>query len=116
PDYIVVAFDTGKPTFRHEEFADYKATRPETNKDLVSQFPRVYELAETFNIPIFTKDGFEADDIIGTLSAQAPLDIDTYTATGDMDTLQLVDDHTFVYAPGKSFADVIVYDAPLVQE
>lgn len=116
PDYIAVAFDTAKPTFRHEEFVDYKATRPETHQDLIAQLPRIDELVETFNIPIFSKDGFEADDIIGTLSAQAPRDIDTYIATGDMDSLQLVDDHTFVYAPGKSFGDVVIYNEALVKE
>ena len=116
PDYIAVAFDTGKPTFRHEEFVEYKATRPETHQDLISQIPRIQELVETFNIPVFAKDGFEADDIIGTLSAQAPTTVDTYIATGDMDALQLVDDHTYVYGPGKSFADVIIYDRAMVLE
>lgn len=116
PDYVAVAFDTGKPTFRHEEYAEYKATRVAAPQELYDQIPRIQELVETFNIPVFTKDGFEADDIIGTLSAQAPTNIDTYIATGDMDALQLVDDHTFVYAPGKSFADIIIYDEALVRE
>jgi DNA polymerase I-like protein with 3'-5' exonuclease and polymerase domains/5'-3' exonuclease len=116
PDYIAVAFDTGKPTFRHEEYKEYKATRVAAPQDLYDQIPKIQELVETFNIPVFTKDGFEADDIIGTLSAQAPQSVDTYIATGDMDALQLVDDHTFVYAPGKSFADIVLYDLQLVKE
>ncbi len=110
PDYIIVAFDTGKPTFRHREYQDYKATRIKAPQELYDQIPRIQELVEVFNIPVFTKEGFEADDIIGTLSRQTPATIDTYIATGDMDTLQLINDHTFVYAPRKGFSDIIIYD------
>lgn len=114
PDYIIVAFDTGKPTFRHKEYADYKATRIKAPQELYDQIPRIQELVETFNIPVFTKDGFEADDIIGTLSHQVPEIIDTYIATGDMDALQLINNHTFVYAPRKGFSDIIIYDTDKV--
>jgi len=114
PDYIAVAFDTGKPTFRHKEYADYKATRIKAPQELYDQIPRIQELVETFNIPVFTKDGFEADDIIGTLSHQVPEIIDTYIATGDMDALQLINNHTFVYAPRKGFSDIIIYDTDKV--
>ena len=114
PDYIAVAFDTGKPTFRHKEYADYKATRIKAPQELYDQIPRIQELVETFNIPVFTQDGFEADDIIGTLSHQVPEIIDTYIATGDMDALQLINNHTFVYAPRKGFSDIIIYDTDKV--
>lgn len=114
PDYIVVAFDTGKPTFRHKEYSDYKATRKKAPQELYDQIPRIQELVETFNIPVFTKDGFEADDIIGTLAHQTPETIDTYIATGDMDALQLINNHTFVYAPRKGFSDIIIYDTDMV--
>lgn len=114
PDYIAVAFDTGKPTFRHEEYADYKATRIKAPQELYDQIPRIQELVETFNIPIFTKDGFEADDVIGTLAHQTPEIINTYIATGDMDALQLINNHTFVYAPRKGFSDIIIYDIDTV--
>ncbi|MEZ4210664.1 MAG: hypothetical protein R3B38_03085 [Patescibacteria group bacterium] len=93
PDYIAVAFDTSKPTFRHQEFKDYKATRPDTHQDLISQFPRIQELVETFNIPVFAVDGFEADDVIGTLSLKL-LKRCLHCHRSDMDALQLVDDHT----------------------
>ena len=116
PDYIVATFDTAKPTFRHEEYVEYKATRVKAPDELYAQIPKVFELAEAFNIPVFAKDGFEADDVIGTLAKQAPTEIDTYIATGDMDALQLVNDHTFVYAPGKSFADVVIYNPKVVLE
>lgn len=109
PNYIIVAFDTGKPTFRHEEYKEYKAQRVKAPQELYDQIPRIQELVETFNIPVFLKDGFEADDIIGTLARQTPQDIDVYIATGDMDALQLVDNHTFVYAPRKGFSDIITY-------
>ena len=109
PDYIAVAFDTEAPTFRHKEYVEYKATRIKAPQELYDQIPEVQALLESFNIPFFLKDGFEADDIIGTLAKQAPSSIDTYISTGDMDALQLVDDHTFVYAPRKSFSDIVIY-------
>lgn len=116
PDYIAVAFDTSAPTFRHKEYEDYKATRIKAPQELYDQIPRIQELVETFNIPMFTKDGFEADDIVGTLAHQTPDVIDTYIATGDMDALQLVDKHTFVYAPRKGFADIVIYDPAEVEK
>ncbi len=109
PDYIAVAFDTEAPTFRHKEYVEYKATRIKAPQELYDQIPEVQALLESFNIPIFLKDGFEADDIIGTLAKQAPTDINTYIATGDMDALQLVNNHTFIYAPRKSFSDITTY-------
>jgi len=68
PEYIAVAFDMGKPTFRHASFAGYKAQRKETPTDLISQLGRVREVVETLNIPIFGVEGYEADDVIGTIS------------------------------------------------
>ena len=115
PDYIAVAFDSFAPTFRHEEYKDYKAHREAAPQELYDQIPRIQELLETLNIPQFTLDGFEADDIVGTLARKAPGHIDTYIATGDMDMLQLVDDRTFVYAPRKSFADIVLFDEATVK-
>jgi len=109
PEYIAVAFDTKAPTFRHEEYKEYKATRIKAPQELYDQIPRIQELIEAFNIPLFLKDGFEADDVIGTLAKQAPEDIDVYIASSDMDTLQLVNKHVFVYAPRKSFSDIVIY-------
>jgi DNA polymerase I-like protein with 3'-5' exonuclease and polymerase domains len=110
PEYIAVAFDTAKPTFRHDEYKEYKATRKETDQELIGQIPKIQELTEIFNIPVFSKDGFEADDVIGTLATQAPKDIDVYIATGDMDALQLVTNNVFVYAPRKGFSDITLYN------
>src|SRR3989344_9249789 len=67
PDYIVATFDLPGKTFRHDEFEKYKAHRPKTPDELITQFPKVKEVVKAFNIPIFEKAGFEADDIIGTI-------------------------------------------------
>src|SRR5262249_32407684 len=71
PDYIAVAFDRPSPTFRHEQYAQYKAHRPTLPDNMRPQFGRIRELVEAFGIPIYEKDGFEADDVLGTLAVQA---------------------------------------------
>src|SRR5215471_21104865 len=71
PDYIAVAFDRPAPTFRHQEFVEYKAHRPTLPDIMRPQFGRIREIVEAFNIPIYEKDGFEADDVLGTLAVQA---------------------------------------------
>jgi DNA polymerase-1 len=117
PTNYAVAFDRKAPTFRHLMYADYKATRPETPAELVGQFGRVRELVQAFDIPIFEKDGFEADDILGTLSKQATAqDMNTVIVTGDADMMQLVTDKTKVLYPKPrgSFGDADLYDAAAV--
>src|SRR3989344_4360456 len=71
PEYIAASFDLAGPTFRHEKFVDYKATLVKAPDDLYAQIPRVKEIVRSFNIPIFEKEGFEADDVVGTLARQA---------------------------------------------
>jgi len=176
PDYIAVSFDRKAKTFRHEEYKDYKATRVKAPDELYEQIPRIKQVVETFNIPIYEMDGYEADDILGTLARQAekacqpepaaqrersernepepnckphsdevgalspqpaapepepihtyivtsdqtpqasrsPEPIHTYIVTGDMDTLQLITDKTFVFAPHKGFNDTLIYDTAKV--
>jgi len=117
PTNYAVAFDRKAPTFRHLMYADYKATRPETPAELVGQFGRVRELVQAFDIPIFEKDGFEADDILGTLSKQAAAQgMNTVIVTGDADMMQLVTDKTKVLYPKPrgSFGDADLYDAAAV--
>jgi DNA polymerase-1 len=117
PTNYAVAFDRKAPTFRHLMYADYKATRPETPAELVGQFGRVRELVRAFDIPIFEMDGFEADDILGTLSKQAAAQgMDTVIVTGDADMMQLVTDKTKVLYPKPrgSFGDADLYDAAAV--
>jgi len=117
PDYWAIAFDRHAPTFRHDMFDQYKAQRPPTPQELVTQINRVHELAAAFNLPIFEMDGYEADDIIGTLSKQAAArDIDTLIVTGDNDMLQVVQPGIRVMSPRKGFADTVIYDEPAVLE
>ena len=119
PTHWAVAFDTPAPTFRHKQFEAYKAHRPPAPEDLKSQFTRVRELVDAFNLPSFEVDGFEADDIIGTISRQASEQgIDTVIVTGDTDTFQLVSPHVSVLTPrpGKTFSDTIVYDGETVEQ
>ena len=103
PTHIAVVFDTAAPTSRHEEFAAYKANRQEIPEDLATAIPIVVKLCEAFNIPVIAMDGFEADDVIGTLARQAEKEgFETYMMTPDKDYGQLVDEHTFIYKPARA--------------
>jgi DNA polymerase-1 len=117
PTHWAIAFDRPAPTFRHEKFEEYKAQRPRTPDELVSQIKRVHQLVEAFHIPVFEVDGFEADDVLGTLSRQAnERGVETIIVTGDNDVLQLVSPKTKVLAPRRTFSDTVLYDELLVQE
>lgn len=115
PTHIVATFDLKGPTFRHEQFEAYKATRVKAPDELYEQIPRVKEMVRSFNIPIIEKQGFEADDMIGTITTQEA-DIDKVIITGDMDTTQLVDDHTKVYTFRRGMSDSVLYDAAAVRQ
>ena len=107
PSHIGVAFDTVAPTIRHEGFELYKAHRQETPEDIISSIPYIHELLDGFNIPVLFVDGYEADDVIGTLAKKAEADgFITYMMTSDKDFGQLVSDRTLVYKPGKFGGDV----------
>jgi len=115
PDYIAVSFDVAGGTFRDDIYEDYKATRAEVDQDLYDQIPLVYDIVEAFDIPIFTKEGYEADDVIATVVAKNKKkhsDVHNIIVSGDMDLLQLVDEQTHVYAPRKEK----VFDIAGVQE
>ena len=102
PTHLAVAFDVHGPTFRHEVFPEYKATRDETPEAIRSAVPRIKELMGAFNIPVLEYQGFEADDVIGTLARIAEREgFDTYMVTPDKDYAQLVDEHTFMLKPGS---------------
>ncbi|MFH1381745.1 MAG: DNA polymerase I [Chloroflexota bacterium] len=119
PTHYAIAFDKAGPTFRHEMFHEYKIQRPRTPDDLINQLGRVREVVETFKIPIFEIDGFEADDVLGTLSRQASEQgIDTVIVTGDADTMQLVEPRVKVLYPKPrgSFSDTMLYDDAAVLE
>jgi DNA polymerase-1 len=111
PDYIAVTFDRPSPTFRHEQYAQYKAHRPTLPDNMRPQFGRIREVVQAFGIQIYEKDGFEADDILGTLSVQAAQqDVTTIIYTGDMDTLQLVNDHVVVKVAKRGISEITEYD------
>jgi DNA polymerase-1 len=107
PTHIGVAFDTMAPTVRKVGFEAYKAHRQETPEDIINSLPYIHELIEGFNIPTLFVDGYEADDVIGTLAKQAEKHgFITYMMTSDKDFGQLVSDQTFIYKPGKFGSDI----------
>lgn len=118
PRYVAVAFDLPGGTFRDKIYEAYKAHRVAAPAELYSQIPRVKELVQTMNVPVFTLAGFEADDIIGALSSQALKipDLETVILTGDMDTLQLVDGRVKVFAPKQGLSDPKIYGNKEVHE
>lgn len=102
PSHIAVVFDTAAPTNRHLEFEAYKAQREKMPEDLAASIPYIYRLIEGFNIPIITMDGYEADDIIGTLAKKGEKkDYTVYCMTPDKDFGQLVSDNIFIYKPAR---------------
>ena len=117
PDYMAAAFDMPEPTFRHEEYKAYKAKRPEAPPDLYPQVPRVKEILKAMDVPIYEKSGYEADDIIGTITKKiAGKDIEVLILTGDMDTLQLVNNNIKIYTPKRGLNEPIIYDEKKVIE
>ncbi len=116
PDYIALTLDRAAPTFRHEEYKEYKATRVKAPDDLYAQIPRVREVAGAFGIPIFEKDGYEADDLIGTIAKKVDSNVEKIILTGDLDTLQLVNAHIKIYTMHKGLMENLIYDEKMVEE
>ena len=116
PEYLAVAFDTGK-TFRNEMYPEYKATRAKMPDDLRTQIERIRQLVDAFGFPRLEKEGFEADDVIGTIARQASKQgFGVKIITGDRDLLQLVDERIIVNLPGKSLSEARDYQAADVVE
>ena len=116
PTHVAVAFDLSVPTFRHLQYSEYKAQRPAMDERLVAQVARIKELVAAFGFPIYAVPGFEADDVIGTLSTQAAAQgLETLILTGDLDTLQLVGPHVRVLTPRRGPLETTIYDADAVQ-
>ncbi len=117
PTYWAVAFDRPPPTFRHEKFEEYKAQRPKMPEELKNQIKRVHQLVNAFHIPVFEINGFEADDVLGTLSRQSnEQGIETIIVTGDNDMLQLVVPGVETLIPRRTFNDTILYDEQAVKQ
>ncbi len=114
PTHAAVAFDLPGPTFRHELYKEYKATREKKPQELYDQIPLAKDVVRALGIAVLEKKGFEGDDVIATLAEQAPSTMETMILTGDMDTLQLVNDHTRVYNLRKGVSDIAVYDTAAI--
>jgi DNA polymerase-1 len=107
PSHVAVAFDVGRKTFRSEIYADYKANRTESPTDFRGQVSLIQEVLAALHIPVITAEGFEADDVIATLTVQAvEQGMDVLICTGDRDALQLVDEHVTVLYPRKGVSDL----------
>ncbi|MBI1888349.1 MAG: DNA polymerase I [Candidatus Spechtbacteria bacterium] len=121
PEYIAAAFDVHAPTFRDVAYEEYKAKRVKAPDELYQQIPYVKEVLNAFHIPIYEKEGFEADDVIGTVAklaerSQAQPKAEIVIVSGDLDTLQLVDKQTKVYTMRKGLADTVLYDEEAVKK
>ncbi|HEX2755745.1 MAG TPA: DNA polymerase I [Candidatus Limnocylindrales bacterium] len=118
PDYVAIAFDLGAPTFRHERYLEYKATRTRMPDDMRDQIPKVREVVEALNIPKYEREGFEADDVIATLVGQAEAaDLYTTILTGDLDMLQLVTDRTTLMVSLRGgIANTVAYDRAKIDD
>lgn len=118
PDYLGIAWDRKAPTFRKKMFEDYKATRSAPPEDLYPQLPRLKEIVTAFRIPQLEKDGFEADDLLGTAARKAEQEegVDITILTGDQDAFQLVSPKTTVMTPIKGVTQVKRYKAAEVEE
>lgn len=117
PDYAMVSFDVGRPQFRFDAYPDYKKGRPSMPDDLRAQFPIVREVAAMMGIPVRELEGYEADDVIGTLAKKATAaGVDTMIVSGDLDGLQLVDDHVRLLTTRMGVAATVIYDEAKVKE
>jgi len=118
PSHITVAFDLDEPTFRHIEYVGYKAQRPEVEEELTAQIDKVKEAVKVLNIPIFEVEGFEADDVIGTLARQGnkEKDLEIVIVTGDQDAMQLINSGVKVFVPGRGKQPAKMYGEKEVRE
>ena len=111
PDYIAACYDLPGPTHRHEAFEGYKGKREKTDDALVAQIIRSRDVFRAFGIPMYDMPGYEADDMLGTIAERAKGDVDVVIASGDMDTLQLIDNKKVtVYTLRKGIKDTVLYD------
>lgn len=118
PEYLGIAWDRKAPTFRHEKYEEYKATRAAPPEDLYPQLPRLKEIIKAFNIPMLEQDGYEADDLLGTAAHKAEKEegVEILILTGDQDSFQLVSNKTHIMTPIKGVTEVKIYDAEKVKE
>jgi len=120
PGYIAACFDLAAPTFRHKKFPLYKAKRPKAPKELYEQIPKIKKILKSFHVPTFEKQGFEADDLIGTIAKKVSRSKKNHGTTtiilsGDLDTLQIIDRNIKVYTLRKGVKDTVLYDEEKVK-
>lgn len=115
-NYAVACFDTAKPTFRHEQFDGYKVHRPAMPDAIAMQIPVMKEVLSALGIPLFEKDGFEADDLVATIVKKAEKGAEVFIVSGDLDNLQLINETIKLYTLGKGIKDSVVYDSKKVAE
>src|SRR5690349_12173306 len=118
PEYIAVSFDLPGPTFRHEQYADYKATRTKMPDDLRDQFPKVREIVKALRIPVYEMPGYEADDVIGTITRQLDdnAELETTIVTVDLDMLQLVTPRVRLMTTRSGVENTVMYDVAKIEE
>ena len=117
PKYLIATFDTSSQTFRRGEFEAYKGTRLPAPDDLPAQFGHVYRLLGAMKVPVYRLEGFEADDLLGTLACRAAEQgLEVIILTGDMDALQLVEPRVRVLTSRRGFSETVLYDEELVRE
>ncbi len=118
PDYLAVSFDLPGPTFRHEQYAEYKATRQRMPDDLRDQFPKVREVVKALRIPVYEMQGFEADDVIGTITQklESNENLETTIVTVDLDMLQLVTPRTRLMTTRSGVENTVMYDVAKIEE
>src|SRR5262245_7084870 len=118
PDYLAVSFDLPGPTFRHEQYAEYKATRVRMPDDLRDQFPKVREVVKALRIPVYEQQGYEADDVIGTITRQLDPndDLETTIVTVDLDMLQLVTPRVRLMTTRSGVENTVIYDVARIDE
>ena len=118
PDYLAVSFDLPGPTFRHEQFAEYKATRQRMPDDLRDQFPKVREVVKALRIPVYEMPGYEADDVIGTITTKLEPNenLETTIVTVDLDMLQLVTPRTRLMTTRSGVENTVIYDVARIDE
>ena len=118
PDYLAVSFDLPGPTFRHEQYAEYKATRQRMPDDLRDQFPKVREVVKALRIPVYEMPGFEADDVIGTITKKLDgnEDLETTIVTVDLDMLQLVTPRVRLMTTRSGVENTVMYDVARIDE
>lgn len=118
PNYICACFDHPRPTFRHQKYKEYKITRPKIPQELKSQILKTKEILKAFSVPLFEKEGFEADDLIGTIVERIKKEdpnVENIILSGDKDLLQLIDDSTKIYLL-KGHKEKILFDKELLKQ